>query len=293
MTRPTVLMCPPTFFDVRYAINPWMKPGEVPVDRQRAREQWNELVRTIEMHASVSVVEAQPGLPDMCFTANAGFVHDDTFIGSRFLHAERRGEEAYFRDWFASRGYDCTRLPDDLVFEGAGDALHDAQGVIWMGHGQRSSFGAAQAMRDSLSTGVVALQLVDPRFYHLDTCFCPLRAGGVVYFPGAFSPQSLAAIEERFAQSERIAVTEEDATGLACNIVDLGNVVLLNRASEELRAALARRDVDVREVDLSEFIKSGGAAKCLVLPLPTTPGSTSRDANATASSAKRTDPALT
>lgn len=287
MTRPLeVLMCPPTHFDVRYAINPWMKPAGIPVDRERASAQWAELRRTIGAHARVSLVEAQPGLPDMCFTANAGLLHGNAFIGSRFLHAERRGEERHFRDWFASHGYSCTSLPDDIVFEGAGDALHDSSRRIWMGYGQRSSLGAVQALRDSLAVEVVALQLVDPRFYHLDTCFSPLRAGGVVYFPGAFSPRSLATIEDRFAPSERIVVSECDATALGCNIVDLGHVVVLTRASEALRAGFALRDISVQEVDLSEFIKSGGAAKCLVLPLPAMTESMLRDASSTASMAE-------
>ena len=132
----------------------------------------------------------------MCFTANAGLVHGNTFIASRFLHAERRGEEAPFpRLVRLARLHVHAPRRRIIVFEGAGDALHDASGRIWMGYGQRSSFGAVQALRDSLATEIVALRLVDPRFYHLDTCFCPLRAGGIVYFPGAFSPQSLATIE--------------------------------------------------------------------------------------------------
>jgi N-dimethylarginine dimethylaminohydrolase len=276
-------MCPPTHFDVRYAINPWMKPRGIAVDRQRALDQWTGLKRAIEVHASVAVIEAQPGLPDMCFTANAGFVRGDVFVGSRFLHSERRGEEAYFRDWFASRGYACTRLVEELVFEGAGDALQDAGGRVWMGYGQRSSLGAAQALREALDAEVVALQLIDPRFYHLDTCFCPLRAGGVVYFPGAFSPQSLAMIEDRFARSERIVVAESDATALACNIVDLESVVLLNRASDALRGEFEKRGIEVLEIGLSEFLKSGGAAKCLVLPLPSMPTPMPRDASPVAS----------
>lgn len=263
-----ILMCPPTNFDVRYAINPWMKPDGVPVNRARALEQWGELVRAIGAHAHVSFVEAQTGLPDMCFTANAGFVHGAKFVVSRFQHTERRGEEAHFSDWFASRGYTCERLAGDVVFEGAGDALHDSSGRIWMGYGQRSSLDAVHALRDSLAAEIVALQLVDPRFYHLDTCFCPLRSGGVVYFPGAFSRQALGAIEDRFLPSQRIAVSEDDATVLACNIVDLGSIVLLHRASASLRREFARRGIAVHAVDLSEFLKSGGAAKCLVLPLP-------------------------
>ena len=170
-------------------------------------------------------------------------------------------------EWFADRGYACERLDDDVIFEGAGDALTDADGRVWMGHGQRSSVEAAAALRHALHIDVVPLRLVDPRFYHLDTCFCPLSRGGVVFFPAAFDRASVARIEAHFAPDDRIAVTETDATAFACNVVDLGDTVVLNAASQGLQSTLERRGIAVHKVALGEFMKSGGAAKCLVLPL--------------------------
>lgn len=263
-----VLMCPPTHFDVRYAINPWMRNAAAePVSQSRALEQWSALARTLASHTNVHIIEPGVDLPDMCFTANAGFVHGKTFVCSRFRHAQRRGEEALFCNWFESRGYACERLRDDMIFEGAGDALTDTAGRVWLGHGQRSSFEAASALQDLLHVDVIALRLVDPRFYHLDTCFCPLSQGSVVYLPAAFDAASLALIEARFAPAQRIPVSESDAARFACNIVDLGETVVLNAASDDLRGVLAERGVDVMELPLTEFVKSGGAAKCLVLPL--------------------------
>ena len=265
-----VLMCPPTHFDVRYAINPWMRDAAAePVLQAHAMQQWSALARRIALHATVRVIEPGADLPDMCFTANAGFVHGKTFVCSRFRHAERRGEETLFWNWFAARGYECERLRDDIIFEGAGDALKDAEGRVWMGHGQRSSLAAARALEDRLCVDVIALHLVDPRFYHLDTCFCPLARGGVLYLPAAFDAPSLAQIEARFSPAQRIIVSESDAMRFACNVVDLGDTVIVNSAGDAMRRALEERGIAVEQLPLSEFLKSGGAAKCLVLALDT------------------------
>ena len=263
----SVLMCPPTHFDVRYAINPWMRQG-AGVSRRNAHRQWSALKQLISAHAHVDLIDSVPGLPDMCFTANAGFAHGDTFVCSRFRHPERRGEEAHFMRWFEAKGFTCRRLANDVIFEGAGDALTDRSGRIWIGHGQRSSFESAQALGELVGAEVIPLRLVDPRFYHLDTCFAPLANGSVLYYAGAFDAASIAAIERRFASPFRLVVSEADATKFACNLIDLGDTVILNTAGDAVQHMLERSGLAVHQLDLGEFLKSGGSAKCLVLPLP-------------------------
>jgi N-dimethylarginine dimethylaminohydrolase len=262
------LMCPPTYFEVAYVINPWMQGN---VDRVRGTEattQWNALHRALGRRAAVELIEPVAGLPDMPFTANAGLVYRDVFVPSRFRHAERRGEEAYFEHWFAAAGFTLRMPPHGLRFEGAGDALLDrGESRLWMGHGHRTDIGCAAALRDMLDIDVVPLRLVDPRFYHLDTCFCPLSGGYLMYFPAAFDAASLAAIEARVPAHRRLAVGEQDALDFACNAVDVGDAVLLNRASGVLSRALRAFGFDTVEVPLGEFMKSGGSAKCLTLRL--------------------------
>lgn len=266
--RARFLMCPPTHFEVAYVINPWMEGQVDNVHRSQAREQWDVLHDALSACADVELVEAGQGLPDMPFTANAGVVLGDVFVPSRFAHNQRRGEEPMFERWFAGHGYRVQRLPGDLPFEGAGDALLDrAVPRLWMGHGHRTDLGCAAQLQDMLDIEVIPLRLVDPRFYHLDTCFCPLQGGVLMYYPAAFDDESRARIEARVPAGMRVPVDEADAGAFACNAVDTGDAVLLNRAGEALVGALRDFGYATVQVPLGEFMKSGGAAKCLTLRL--------------------------
>ncbi|WDS35182.1 arginine deiminase-related protein [Pseudoxanthomonas sp.] len=265
--RPRVLMCPPTHFSVEYDINPWMTGNRDQADRARAGRQWDDLRALVADAADVELIEHVPGLPDMVFTANAGLVYRDVAVPSRFRHAERAGEEAHFTRWFSGHRFDVDLL-DGIEFEGAGDALLDrAASRLWFGYGHRSDARAAGALHALLGIDVVPLRLVDPRFYHLDTCLCPLSGGHLLYFPAAFDEAAQAAIAARVPADKRIAVSEEDALAFACNAVNLDNVVILNRATPALRAQLEQAGYRVRETPLDEFLKAGGSAKCLTLRL--------------------------
>jgi len=262
------LMCPPEYFNVAYIINPWMHGNLRKIDNAVAKQQWRSLYDLITDHAGVRLVLPQPGSPDMVFTANAGLVKGRTFIVSRFRYPERQYEEPYFADWFMDRGYDVSLMPRDVPFEGAGDALFDrGDDCLWMAHGHRSIPAAREVLAQRLGVEVVVLKLTDQRFYHLDTCFCPLERGFLLYYPPAFDDVSRAAIEERVPAAKRIAISEEDALGFACNAVNIDATVVVNRATPAFVQALARKGFDVVQTPLSEFMKAGGSAKCLTLRL--------------------------
>lgn len=266
--RPAYLMCPPKHYEVNYVINPWMTGNVHRSSRQRAAEQWEELHKVMREVARVLLVEPQPGSPDMVFTANAGLVRDGMVALSSFHHKERQGEEPHFRRWFADRGFAVEELPRLIAFEGEGDALFEADGRrLWAGHGMRTREDSHRLLVEMFNVEVEPLGLVDPRFYHLDTCFCPLSNGDVMYFPGAFDPASLGKIEVKFKPSQRICVSEPDALRFACNAINVGRMIIVNEISEELSAELESREFEVVQLKLDEFLKAGGAAKCLVLRL--------------------------
>jgi N-dimethylarginine dimethylaminohydrolase len=122
-------------------------------------------------------------------------------------------------------------------------------------------------LTETWAVEVLSLGLIDPRFYHLDTCFCPLSNGDLMYYPPAFDSPSRALIEAHYSAAHRIAVNEADALRFACNAVNVGRTILLNEISPQLCSQLVSRRFDVVQVRLSEFLKAGGAAKCLVLRL--------------------------
>jgi N-dimethylarginine dimethylaminohydrolase len=266
--QPTFLMCPPTLYDVNYVINPWMVGNVNQSSRQRATDQWKELYNAVARVSDVLLVEPQPGSPDMVFTANAGLVFDGTVALSSFYHPERQGEEAHFRRWFQETGFTICEVSRETPFEGEGDALFEADGSrLWAGHGPRTNEKSLRQLTDLWDVEVIPLRLVDPRFYHLDTCFCPLSNGEVMYYPAAFDSESQKRIQDRYIETKRICVSEADALRFACNAINIGRTVLLNRISTELFADLQLIGYQVIQVELTEFLKAGGAAKCLVLRL--------------------------
>jgi lysine-ketoglutarate reductase/saccharopine dehydrogenase-like protein (TIGR00300 family) len=268
MGEPRFLMCAPSHYDVDYVINPWMEGNVHRSTKAVAAAQWQQLQEVLAGHARVELVEPQPGLPDLVFTANAGVVVDDSVVLARFFHPERQGEEPWFQQWFESQGYRVTLLPADLPFEGAGDALLDRNGGwLWAGYGFRSELAAHPLLAEALAVEVLSLRLMDERFYHLDTCFCPLSDGTLLYYPPAFDFYSNRLIETRVPAAKRLVVGEADALAFACNAVNVGRSVILNQASAGLRQQLQTRGYDVVETPLSEFLKAGGAAKCLTLRL--------------------------
>ena len=268
-TQHRVLMCAPDYFTVDYAINPWMKAGEGAVSTELAMQQWSALRDTLATVAQVELLSPAEGLPDMVFTANAGVVYNNRAIVSRFEFDERRGEETHFRHWFEQNGFEVVDWPQELIFEGAGDALVDRGGPwVWAGYGQRTE----QAAHEELATfypdrELLSMRLVDPRFYHIDTCLQPLENGYLLYYPEAFSDTGRAEIERRVPADKRIPVLADEAGTFACNAINFDNLIALNKPSERLQGELEKAGFTVKGLDLSEFLKSGGSSKCLSLRL--------------------------
>ena len=262
------LMCAPQHFEVAYVINPWMEGNIARGSNPVAMQQWDALATLLRRVAQVDCISAREGVPDLVFTANAGLVLEMKVLLSHFRHAERRPEQAYFARWFAEHGFEVQTLPPDVYFEGAGDALFDRRlPLLWMGHGHRSDSAAAAMIASLLDIEVEPLQLVNPHFYHLDTCLCPLEGGALLYYPAAFDAASQERIATLVPPELRIAVGADDADAFACNAVNCGRHVIVNQASDRLCAALAAHGYMVHQTRLSAFMKAGGSAKCLTLKL--------------------------
>lgn len=260
----TILMCPPTHFGIEYEINPWMHLT-TGVDGARAVEQWEALA---ELYArrGVPLALAQPvsGLPDMVFTANAALIWGGQAVLSRFRHPERAGEEAHWRTLLEGLGLTVHELPAHLSFEGAGDALFLGD-HLFQAHGFRTDQAAHPEVARLLDVASTSLRLVDPRFYHLDTCFCPLDERTALAAPEAFAPESLEALRARVPRL--IEVSRAAAAGFACNAIPLEDTVVSSPAVARLGAELRAAGFDSVGLPMDEFIKSGGGVRCLSLPL--------------------------
>jgi arginine dihydrolase len=277
-SQPRFLMCRPQHFAVTYSINPWMDPkawaDSGTTLAATAARQWAGLHRTLLARgAAIELIEPAADLPDLVFTANSAVVLDRKALLARFRHPERQGEEPVYAAGFRAlkaRGFidEIIELPPGVALEGAGDCIWDPRrGLFWMGCGFRSDAAAGAVVEERLGARCVTLALADPSFYHLDTAFCALPCGSVIYHPGAFTPEALETIEWLVAPSQRIALDRADAARFAANAVCVDRTIVLSSCSDALRHALAGRGYAVAKSPLQAFLRSGGSACCLTLRL--------------------------
>jgi N-dimethylarginine dimethylaminohydrolase len=273
-----IVMTNPDHYEVFYTINPWMRPDEWAADpigsRRAAQAKWTALAN--RLRAAGMTIEEAPGaagLPDMVFPANAAIVLDGKALLARFRHPQRQGEEPLFRRFFdglKARGLlaAVSTLPDGVYQEGAGDCIWDpTRQLFWAGYGPRSHPAALAHIRRCFGQAVVGLELVTDHFYHLDTCFCALAGGEVLYYPEAFSPAGRALVEEAVADDLRIAATRDEAAAFSLNAVNIGRDLIMAPPPARLRGILEERGYRCLPVDLSSFMISGGGAYCMTLRL--------------------------
>jgi len=261
-TKPSVLMCRPEYFTVSYRINPWMHP-EDPTDTSLALKQWNVLYETYQnLGFDEQLIEGLPGLPDMVYATNGGFVVDGIAYGAKFHYPERGPEGPAYMDWFREHGFD-VREPVETN-EGEGDFLLVGDTIL-AASGFRSDTGSHQEIAAIYGREVVSLQLINPSYYHLDTALAVIDTTTIAYLPSAFDEPSLAILRERYPDA--IIATEEDASILGLNSFSDGhNVVIAERATSFARD-LADRGYNPIGVDLSELLLGGGGVKCCTLEL--------------------------
>ncbi|MEU9857585.1 dimethylargininase [Streptomyces sp. NPDC047974] len=256
------LMCPPAHFTVTYSINPWMDPTK-PVDLPLALAQWEDLRdRYLSLGHTVELLDPDPALPDMVFAANGATVVGGRVLGARFAHPERTAEADAHLAWFRRNGWTETdlRVPEH-VNEGEGDFAVTASWIL-AGTGFRSSPLSHGEAQEFFGRPVIGLELVDPRYYHLDTALCVLdeAADEVMYYPGAFSPGSRAVLARLFPDA--LLATEEDAAAFGLNAVSDGRHVLLPQTATGLFDPLRARGFRPLAMDLGELLKGGGSVKC-------------------------------
>lgn len=261
-----ILVCNPEFYGIEYSINPWMSV-ENQADRKLAIKQWTNLIDILKsIGVEVFEMSGEKNLPDIVFTANAGVYIKEKYLRpdgqpmgqvylSNFRHPERQREREHYAKFLIKLGYDCVKFPDDIYFEGAGDCL-TFDGDMYCGYGFRSDV----STYDFFSERKHILKLVNPYFYHLDTCFCPLPKGMALIYPPAFEDVSSIRLK-------LLVVPENEAKHFACNAVCIDNNVIIPSNCPETTKLLEDAGFKVYSTDMSEFIKAGGACKCLTLRL--------------------------
>ena len=262
-----LLMCPPDYYGIEYEINPWMRVSNQS-DGDRARAQWQALTQVLEKEIGTKLefMEPVPGYPIWCLPPMrvSSMMARPFPVNSAILNVSVRN--AHFIDWFTKKGYEVINLDAEIYFEGAGDLLGFPE--FWVGgYRQRSDIRAYDRLSTIFQKEILPVELVDQRFYHLDTCFCPLSNGELLYFPPAFDAYAQTVIASRVEQDKRFAVPSSEAERFACNAVCVDRHVVLPTGCPETMEWLTQQDYIPHPVELDEFLKAGGSAKCLTLAL--------------------------
>ncbi|MDG4827711.1 amidinotransferase [Solwaraspora sp. WMMD1047] len=261
-------MCSPEYFDVEYAINPWMDPG-TPVDTELAVKQWDRLRETLlDLGHTVHVLRPVPGLPDLVYAANGALTVDGTAYGATFRHPQRAAEAGVHRAFYAEQGWRYVESGE--INEGEGDFAYLPEaygGLLLAGYGFRTEPAAHAEAQEVLGRPVLSLRLVDPRFYHLDTALGVLDDRTISYFPGAFSIAAQRVLGQLFPDA--LLADEVDAFAFGLNLVGDGRHVLLNSEATGLAAKLAAAGYTPVPVELTELRKGGGSVKCCIAELRT------------------------
>ena len=271
-----VLMADPAHFDVLYVINAHMAGNLGSVDRERARQQWEQVRDAYAgIGYPVEVIDGVEGLPDLVFMANQSFPGQlpDGRWGAflSFMHnVERRPEVEVVARWYRGRGARLFRLSDpQLPFEGMGDvAWVPGRRAIVGGHGFRTDARVYPELARHFDVPTLALRLVDERFYHLDTCLQLIDDRTALYVPCAFDDAGRALLQKAFPRLVEVPEAEA-ASGLACNghCPDGQHFIVHHGCTGTLEAVRALGLTPI-EVDTSEFLKSGGSVYCMKLMVP-------------------------
>jgi N-dimethylarginine dimethylaminohydrolase len=273
-----ILMCSPEHFEVSYAINPWMKPDEWSAHREdleaRAKAGWKALVAEYEKCGrKVKFVEPVKGLPDMVFTANAAVVLNRIALVARFRYEQRVGETPVFTEYFESLVKEgiidkVVQLPEDVTLEGNGDCVWDpTHNCFYMGCGPRSDPRAQEIVKNTFGVEVHRFELINPKFYHMDTALCPLSGGEALVVRSAFSPEDIARLQKIIGEDKVIFVPEEDADRFCANAVNLGREIVLCKCSDAMSSLLESRGYNLHKIAVDPFQLSGGSVWCLTLAL--------------------------
>lgn len=255
-----VLMCKPLYFSsVDYVINPWMKPGTI--DGEKAMKQWETLVTTYQnLDIKVEIIDQQPDVPDMVFAADQGIVKNRQVLLSSFRYPERRGETKYYEQWFIAHGYEIKHFPKNVYFEGNGDT-HFWRDIVFVGVGIRTDVKACKTIENFFGKEVIPIEIGNPLFFHLDVALFDLDDNTAFYYPPAFSPKSLSILKEKIPNL--IELTKDEVDNFATNCVITGSDVVCQKGIKTFNEKLTKLGYQTHEVDLSEFMKSGGGVNCL------------------------------
>jgi N-dimethylarginine dimethylaminohydrolase len=234
------------------------------VDLKLAKQQWNILISKIKKcGGQIKLINGVSGYPDMVFTSNAALIYENNVILSNFYHTERIGETQFYHKYFLSQNYKIANEPyqSSHSFEGEAEVLM-VNNNWFVAVGLRSKKEFYENHKFFKKANIHYCELVSEVFFHLDTCLLYLGNKIGLWYPKAFSLESQLNLSEHFDLHE---IPYEEALKLACNAIVINNNVILPSGCPITEKLIKKLGYITHPVDMSEFLKSGGACNCLTL----------------------------
>ncbi len=258
-------MSAPKYFQIEYEINPWMHVNNR-VEPSKAKEEFENLIKIYKkIGLKVLTIDPKPKLYDMVFTANCGFVINNKFIKANFRYPQRREEARFAKQFFKNNGFKIYELPEGIFFEGQGDLLY-RDGEFYCGYGKRTSKNAIEYLEKILASKINSFEVVNPYFYHFDTCFALLGNGRVIVNPDSFAKKDLQRMQEQFKKIIKVDGKKKEEAFLACNIVAYKNHLIMGKgAGYNIKKEIEGEGFEIIETPMHEYLKSGGSVKCVTL----------------------------
>lgn len=256
-----LFLCPPNYLEFEYIINPWMTE-DTNFSLDNAVKEWSELYNLyISLYPDHTFrVEPKSGLTELCFLGDSIFSYKGHTVFSRLATSERYDETEYVIQVFRDLGFEGHRVPEGVYYEGSGETVvwND---IILVGYGQRSNDKIVNHLENELESRVIGLNLIDPKYYHLDTALFPVSNELIALYEPAFDKESIRVLEN--LDCELLKLDQQSALDFALNSIALNNNILVHYKAKSFISKLKKRGFDLYELDVSEFIKFGGGLKCL------------------------------
>lgn len=259
-----VLLCPPTYMEIKDVINDVQKRyKDENIDVAEASRQHAAFVEALkEEGVGTAFLEAAEQFPEQVFTRDIGFTIGNTVFVSEMAADVRRGEETVLQDWLETQGLQFKHVPGPRI-EG-GDVLVDGD-TVYIGISSRTSTEAAEELQHHLPGFRVVPLHLNEKYLHLDCVFNILSSDEALIFPEALEPGSVEMLRKRYTL---IPVEADEQFKLGTNVLSIGGRRVFSQPqNKKVNAQLAGNGFRVIEIDFSEIIKSGGAFRCCTLPL--------------------------
>lgn len=295
-----VSISPTTFrlFDYQHKENIYVDT-RITVDEKKVMKQHTNLENAFKDMIVYTIKNPQADLSDIVFVANGGLSIPqipNVMILPHMKYRHRKEELPYLKKMFEDLGLTTIPFPGNSTthFEGQAELkwFHGGAKAI-CGYGFRATKGAFAVLKKMLDklykehgldpVELLVLPLASPLYYHLDVAMLEFdgentgtnqnQASKCIVHKNAFSEESVEKMK-KFLGADNVFVIDTPDTLCLNAVVDGRNLITRKLTDRTMKPVLEKiTGRHVKEVDVSEFEKSGGSVRCMVMDLhPSTAG---------------------